>query len=133
MPGLLLITFLNRTMMKYFLRKAVLSLFILNMILPTFGKASPVRGNNTIDVLRKEVTKLVQKKAILSTDFIDQVVTVGFMINARNELIVMDVNGDSASACAHVKQILNYHKVKYNQMRQLTRYSITIHLVDRNY
>lgn len=119
--------------MKYFLRIVILAIFIINAASLTPICASPVRGDNSIDVLRKEVTKLVQNNAILLPDIVDQVVTVGFLINARNELIILDVNGDSASACAYVKQILNYNKVKYNQVRQLTRYSIKIRLVDRKY
>ncbi|MEP6794146.1 MAG: hypothetical protein ABJB16_07460 [Saprospiraceae bacterium] len=118
-------------MMKYFLRILILTIFIINVASLTPITASPERRDNSIDVLRKEVTKLVQNNAVLLPDMVDQVVTVGFLINARNELIILDVNGDSASVCAYVKQILNYSKVKYNQMRQLTRYSIKIHLVDR--
>ncbi len=119
--------------MKYFLRLIILALFIINAAFLSPISASPVRGDHSIDVLRKEVTKLVRNNFILSPDMVDQVVTVGFLINARNELIILDVNGDSASACAYVKQLLNYNKVKYNQMRQLTRYSIKIRLVDKKY
>lgn len=124
-------SFFKYTMMKYFLRILILTIFIINVASLTPITASPERRDNSIDVLRKEVTKLVQNNAVLLPDMVDQVVTVGFLINARNELIILDVNGDSASVCAYVKQILNYSKVKYNQMRQLTRYSIKIHLVDR--
>lgn len=95
--------------------------------------ASPERGVTNLDVLKKEVTKLVQKSTIGFPAITDQEVTVGFLINARNELIILDVNGDSALACAYVKQILNYSKVKYQQGRQLTRYSIKIHLVKSKY
>lgn len=95
--------------------------------------ASPIRGNTCLDVLRKEVINWVQNNAIPIPDVVDQVVTVGFMINAKKELIILDVTGDSAPACAYVKQVLNYNKVKYNQARQLTRYSIKIHLVNGKY
>lgn len=120
-------------MMKHFFKIVAVGLFMTILVPLTPINASPGRGHNSLDVLRKQVTKLVQNNAVMLPELVDQVVTVGFLINARNELIVMDVNGDSASACAYVKQILNYNKVKYKQMRQLTRYSISIHLVDRKY
>ncbi len=91
--------------------------------------ASPGKGNNSLAILKKEVVQLFQKNTIPFPDIPDQEITVGFLINARNELIVIDVNGDSASACEYVKQVLNYNRVKYNQAKQLTRYTITIHLV----
>jgi len=102
---------------------------VLNMAFMTPVHATPVRGDNPLNVLRNEISKIIREKADLSVASFDDVVTVGFLINARNELIILDVNGDSAQACEYVKEILNYTRVKYNQARQLTRYSIKIHLV----
>ncbi|HZV71990.1 MAG TPA: hypothetical protein VFG10_20775 [Saprospiraceae bacterium] len=106
-----------------------ITMFILNLIALTPVHASPLRGDNPLNVLRNEISKIIRDKVDLSTTTFDDVVTVGFLINARNELIILDVNGDSEKACTHVKQVLNYTRVKYNQARQLTRYSIKIHLV----
>lgn len=96
--------------------------------------ASPViakTGHETDSLasLQREVLNLFKKNQIDFPDFEFQDVTVGFLINAKNELIVLDTNGDSAAACEYVKEILNYKKVKYKQAKQLTRYTITIHLV----
>ena len=91
--------------------------------------ASENKPENSVENLRKEVMQLFQKKNADFPDIQDQAVTVDFLINARNELIVVDVKGDSAKGCEFVKQVLNYSKVRYNQVKQLTGYTITIHLV----
>lgn len=126
-------SFFKSTFMKHPLRIILSVTFMTILSISTPINASPVRGNTSLDVLRKEVIKLVQNNSTPVPDVVDQVVTVGFLINAKKELIILDVNGDSAPACEYVKQLLNYNKVKYNQARQLTRYSIKIRLVSGKY
>lgn len=116
-----------------FIKLCMLAISITGMAFIIPVDPSHARSDNSLDVLRKEVTNLVRNKSAQWPETIDQVLTVGFLINARNEIIVLDVDGDSASLCAYVKQVLNYNKVKYNQVRQLTRYSIKIHLVNKKY
>ena len=99
-----------------------------------FLSGSPViaktgNGTDSIAALQKEVVRLCQKNQNVFPDIDEQDVTVGFLINAKNELVILDVNGESETACEYVKQILNFQKVKYRQAKQLTRYTITIHLV----
>jgi len=116
--------------MKPIIMKLFLPAFFLFLIsLHSPLKASPERGDPRLDVLKKEVTKILQKNTDGLPEVAGHEVTVGFLINARNEVIILDVNGDSAAACEYVKQILNYNKVKFCQARQLIRYSVTIHLV----
>ncbi len=96
--------------------------------------ATPViaKSDNIADslaALQREVVHIFEKNQIDFSGFDEQDVKVGFLINAKNELVVLDVNGESNAACEYVKKILNYQKVKYNQAKQLTRYTITIHLV----
>jgi hypothetical protein len=91
--------------------------------------ASPERGNNSLDVLRNEVVRLFETNTISFPDIKEQDVTVGFLINARNELIVLDISGDCTAACDYVRQVINYHKIKFIEAKQLTRYTITFHLV----
>ncbi|MEO6133337.1 MAG: hypothetical protein ABIQ02_15965 [Saprospiraceae bacterium] len=109
--------------------KPILFLLFANLLILSKINASSIRVNPSPDVLKKEVTKLIQNKMRLYENFSEQDVTIGFMINAKNELIILDVMGDSTSACEYVKQVLNYNKVKYQQARQLTRYSIKIRLM----
>jgi hypothetical protein len=101
---------------------------MLSSLSPLF--ASSERDDNSLIVLKKEVTRLFHSNSITYPDIPDQDVTVGFLINARNELIILDVTGNSNSACEYVKQVLNYNRVKFNQEKQLTRYSLTIHLIN---
>lgn len=85
--------------------------------------------HTTIDELKKEIVDLLKNRNL---DFLEkdiQQVSVDFLINARNELVVLDVYGDSISVCEYVKEMLNYKRVKYRQARQLTRYMINIRLV----
>jgi hypothetical protein len=96
--------------------------------------ASPViaktgNGADSLEALQREVVQFFNKTWANYPDFGNQNVTVGFLINAKNELIILDMTGENPEACEYVKQILSYQKVKYNQAKQLTRYSITINLV----
>ena len=78
--------------------------------------------------LQKEVLELFEKNKFKFPDIENQSVTVNFLINAKSELVILDVQGNSKSACDYVKEVLAYKKVKFNQLRQLTSYSIRIHL-----
>jgi hypothetical protein len=89
------------------------------------GKLNP----DSLGMLQKEVAHLFEKNSLHLDNHLDQIVTVGFIINAKNEIIITDVTGDSDDACAFVKEVLNYKKLKFNRSKQLTRYSVTIHLV----
>src|SRR3989337_1286248 len=84
---------------------------------------------STAAALKKEVAQFFNKNSANFPDIASQEVTVGFMINAKNEIIVLDVDCASAAACDFVKEVLSYRKVKYNQSRQLTRYNVKIHLI----
>ncbi len=108
------------------------TLFLL-FLLPVSLLATPVKGYNSLVVLKKEVESILRKNISQFPDARDQAVTVGFMINAKDELIVLDVDSDSTSACDYVKEVLNYRKVKYCQAKQLTRYTLTIHLVKEKF
>lgn len=93
-------------------------------------KAEPNPSNSSLSALQKQIYILFTRTDVSFPDIPEQDVQIGFMINARNEIIVLDINGDSGPACAYVKQVLNYQKVKFTQARQLTRYNITIHLMN---
>ena len=91
--------------------------------------AIPGAGNDTLTPLKREVVALFNKNLPDSPELDNQQVTVGFLLNAKNEIIVLDVEGESNAACEYVREVLNFRKVKFNHARQLTRYQITIHLV----
>ena len=100
----------------------------------TLLSAAPVKWSNSFEILRKEVMQLFNKTTLQFPEIPDQSVTVGFLVNAKNELIITDVNGQCETACEYVKSVLNFKKVKYSQAKQLTRYVITIQLIkDRSW
>lgn len=85
---------------------------------------------DSLSILQRQVVHLFKKTAVPFPDIPEQDVTIGFLINARNEVIVTDVDGDSDAACDYVKEVLNYQRVKFFQPRQLTRYEIKVRLVN---
>ena len=91
--------------------------------------AKPNRKTDPVESLQREVVEIFKNNPIQFDGTAKHEVTVGFLINAKNEIIILDVNGENEPACNFVKRVLNYRKIKYAQSRQLIRYSIKIHLV----
>src|SRR5688500_5380422 len=90
------------------------------------------KGNQRHDPianLQKEVLQLFEMESSDFPDLETQEVRVGFMINAKKEIIVLDVQGKSTHACDYVKKVLSYKKVRYNPTQLMTPYTITIRLV----
>lgn len=92
-------------------------------------KAKGNQRHDPIATLQKEVIQLFEMAPLEFSDREPQEVTVGFMINAKKEIIVLDVKGNSTHACDYVKKVLSYKKVRYNPAQLLTPYTITIRLV----
>ena len=91
--------------------------------------AIPGIDNDTLIPLKREVVALFNKNLPDFPELENQQVTVGFLLNAKNEIIVLDIEGENNAACDYVRDTLNFQKVKFDHARQLTRYQITIHLV----
>ncbi len=91
--------------------------------------AKDCNDKDSLTLLRKEIVQFIKKHNVEFADSSLQDVTIGFMINAKKEIIVLDVKGDNTAVCAHLKEALNYRTVKFNQSRQLIRYSITVQLL----
>ena len=98
--------------------------------LTTTVLANVENNPDPVDDLKQEVVKIFEKHNHRFPDIEPQEVSIGFMINAKNELVIMDVQGNSVDACDYVKRVLNYRKVKYQQSKQLTGYSLKIQLVN---
>lgn len=84
--------------------------------------------NDSILGLRREVLSIFNKHRNKFPEIQDQDVTVSFMINAKNELIILDVEGENKTTCNIVRKVLSYKKVKYNPGKQLTSYKLKVHL-----
>ena len=80
--------------------------------------------------LKREVLALFERHRSDFPEIHNQDVTVSFMINAKNELIILDVEGENLTTCDIVRKVLSYKKVKYNPGKQLTSYKLKVHLMD---
>ena len=103
----------------------LLSLIIL-VTGPVSAKADTHVNN---DQLKKEIEGIVKKGTLKFMESDTEEVTLHFLINAQNELVIFDATGDNEAACAHVKERLNYKQVKFKQARQLTPYEVNIKFV----
>ncbi len=81
------------------------------------------------DQLKKEIEGIVKKGTLKFMESDTEEVTLHFLINAQNELVIFDATGDNEAACAHVKERLDYKQVKFKQARQLTPYEVNIKFV----
>jgi hypothetical protein len=95
---------------------------------------SPVKAGSPTETnqLKKEIERIARNGNLDLKGADTQEVTVHFLINARQELIVFETSGDNEEACARVKEALNYKQVRYKQARQLTPYEISIRFVNRS-
>lgn len=97
----------------------------------TFISSSMDAGPRTspTTVLHQEISSLFKDRnlSFLSND--SELVTVDFLINAKNEIVVLHTEGNSTAACNYVKELLNFKKVKFRQAKQLTPYAVNIRLI----
>ena len=80
-------------------------------------------------VLHQEISSLFKDRNLSFLANEAELVTVDFLINAKNEIVVLHTEGNSAAACDYVKEILNFKKVKFRQAKQLTPYVVNIKLI----
>ena len=106
---------------------AIITIMLFSIL--SFAETRWDRDIDSLPSLQREVVHLFEKHSHHFPVQEAQDVTVYFMVNAKNELVITDVQADSEAACEYVKQVLSYKKLRYNKARQLTGYSITLHLV----
>ena len=107
-------------------------LFTLFLAFASNGTLSANEYNPTDSLLglKREVLSLFERHRGDFPEIHDQDVTVSFMINAKNELVILHVEGENKSTCDIVRKVLSYKKVKYNPGKQLTSYKLKVHLMD---
>ena len=97
--------------------------FAQNLVSPNGSKKS------SLDDLKKKIVVLITQHAKVNPyEFEDQEVHIGFLINANNEIVIQDVESDSEDACAYIREVLSFRKIKYPDARQLRLYTISIRL-----
>jgi len=80
-------------------------------------------------VLHQEISSLLKNRNLSFLEHETEMVTVDFVINAKNEIVVLHTYGNSSTACDYVKDVLNFKKVKFRQAKQLTPYVVNIRLI----
>ncbi len=85
--------------------------------------------HRSVDQLRKEVSSFFKTRDLSFLHDPVEMVSVSFLINPKNELVILDVVGDDPKACTYVRDVLNFKKVDYMQAKQLTRYVVDVRLV----
>jgi hypothetical protein len=91
--------------------------------------AAPIHPATSTQQLKKEISAILHKQDLEFLQENVEKVTVEFLINARNEIVVLHVDGDHEGTCEAIKKILGYQPVRYQQPRQLMRYTVDLRLV----
>lgn len=114
--------------------KRTMRTFLFTILLALASNATlSANGFNPTDSLlefKREVLSLFEKHLSNLPEIQDQDVTISFLINAKNELIILDVEGENNATCDIVRKVLSYKKVKYNPGKQLTSYKLKVHITD---
>jgi hypothetical protein len=95
------------------------------MFSPAYSRADDLSNTQ----LAKKIESIVSKGSFKFMAEDTQEVTVRFLINAQNEVVIFETSGDSDAMCEHVKEVLNYRQVKFKQAKQLVPYEISIQFV----
>ena len=79
--------------------------------------------------LREELQSIMARKDLSFLDNDVAVISIEFLVNARNEVVILDVCGRDEKACAFVRKLLDYRTIRFTETKQLTPYSLDIRLV----
>jgi hypothetical protein len=93
------------------------------------GNNSLPSHTSSIDQLRKEVSAFFKSQDLTFLKKNVEVIRVSFLINAKNELVISNVEGEDPDACDYVKRTLNFKRVNYAPAKQLAKYAVDIRLV----
>ena len=90
------------------------------------GSATAATNPTTNNTARNEIKTLIQKSHIADELNDDITVNVTFMVNAKNELIVMST--DQKKLDSRIKSTLNYKKLKSSDIKVNTTYTLPVKL-----
>jgi hypothetical protein len=107
----------------------IFSLLAMIISFSPIANAAPVDPSRSTQQLKKEISAIMHKQDLTFLQHPVEKVTVEFLINARNELVVLHVEGSNETTCEKIKEVLGHQEVRYQQPRQLMRYKIELRLV----
>lgn len=113
--------------MKTILLSILVSISLLGF--PFTMEAGPLTSPSPTAILHQEISDLLKNADLSFLDSESETVSVDFVINARNEIVVLHTTGDNTHACDYIKKVLNFRKVKFKQAKQLTPYAVNIRLI----
>ena len=91
--------------------------------------AAPADPAASTQQLKKEISAILHKQDLEFLQETVEKVTVEFLINAKNEIVVLHVEGANDSTCDEIRKILGHQPVRYKQPRQLMRYKVDLRFV----
>lgn len=116
---------LNLSTMKTILLQMLFMSFLI--VVPSSTDAGP--RTSPTDILHQEISSFFKNRDLRFLENETEVVTVDFLINAKNEIVVLHLEGNNPAACNYVKELLNFKKVKFRQAKQLTPYAVNIRII----
>ena len=109
------------------LKISLLCLFLALLSLPA-AVANGI-GDNPNDQLKKKVVKMIQKVDLSGLETPEAEAFVAFVLNDKNEIVVMSVDTESEFADQLIKSKLNYHEIDIEGVRKNTTYTIKMKFV----
>ena len=100
----------------------IILLFSLNSLSASEGNTDPKKGQ-----IITELTSLLQKPGISAKGH-DLQARVYFMLNRDNEIVVIQVEAESATLEDYIKNRLNYKKVKCNDLNPGMEYMVPVRI-----
>jgi len=111
------------------MKKGIILLLAICFLCSLEAKANSSKPHSSVEQLRKEVAAHFKGQDLSFLDKNVEVVKVSFLINAKNELVISNVEGEDPDVCDYVKSVLNFKRVDFAPVKQLSRYAVEIRLV----
>lgn len=105
------------------------TLLAVSLLLGIPAIAATDRVEPIAETLKHEIIDLLTHRDFSFLDSSVAIITVEFLVNARSEVVILDICGRDEGACAFVRQQLDHRNIHYKEKKQLTPYALTIRLV----
>lgn len=105
----------------------ITSMALMLTVLSASANSSPTSLANSKKELRTKIASLLGKQvAVNIEDGMDIVANISFMINSKNELIIISVDSKNSTVDACVKNKLNYKTVKVKGIKKGEVYEVPL-------
>jgi len=111
------------------MKPLTVTLLSASLLLGLPALAATDRVEPIAEALKGEIVELLTHRNFNFLDSSVAIITVEFLVNARSEVVILDVCGRDEAACAFVRRQLDHRNIHYKEKKQLTPYALTIRLV----